>query len=188
MCCHNFLHKLNPKLPYLAISALSPSAENLRLAYPSPVPSPTSPLTNPHSGSATSSTTTSSASASASSSSQAPQSGNVLLFSTRSLSVSNVIRAHESSSPLSLSIQLDASSSRRLRKRPPFGYTAFRGSERLYHFQSVQKEVRIWPMNFNLAVNKDRRRRLVVPVRVLVQVEWSARIGGWGDATVRWGL
>ena len=66
-----------------AICALSPSADNSYSAYPSSVPSPTSPMTD--AGGTGSSFTASSTSALSSSTSQAPHSGNVLLFSTRSL-------------------------------------------------------------------------------------------------------
>ena len=65
-----------------AVCALSPFADASYLAYPSPVPSPTIPLSQQP------------APAQPSSSSQ--QSGDVILFSTKSLTVANVIQAHKS--------------------------------------------------------------------------------------------
>ncbi|KAL4252706.1 Autophagy-related protein 18 [Abortiporus biennis] len=59
-----------------AIVALSPSADNSYLAYPSPVPSPTSVITAQSTQSPPSPTTS--------------QTGDVLIFSTRSLTVANV--------------------------------------------------------------------------------------------------
>jgi autophagy-related protein 18 len=64
-----------------AIVALSPNSDNSYLAYPSPVPSPTSPLATGSPGAAPAGA--------------AQQSGDVLLFSTRSLTVANVVQAHK---------------------------------------------------------------------------------------------
>jgi autophagy-related protein 18 len=66
-----------------AICALSPSADSSYLAYPSPVPSPTTPLATATSVPPPASTPPQN------------QSGDVLLFSTRSLTVANVIQAHK---------------------------------------------------------------------------------------------
>ncbi|KAG8918347.1 autophagy protein [Tulasnella sp. 418] len=65
-----------------AICALSPSSDPSYLAYPSPVPSPTSPLS-------TAPAKTPSPAADAS------QTGDVLIFDTRNLSVVNVVQAHK---------------------------------------------------------------------------------------------
>ncbi|CAA7257425.1 unnamed protein product [Cyclocybe aegerita] len=120
-----------------AICALSPSADSSYLAYPSPVPSPATPLA---SGSATSSSSASSTS----------QSGDVLLFSTRSLTVANVIQAHKA--PLSfLSINstgtLLATSSE---KGTVIRVWSIPGAEKLYQFRRGTREARIYSMNFNL--------------------------------------
>lgn len=119
-----------------AICALSPSADSSYLAYPSPVPSPTSPLA-----------TTASTSATAA----APnQSGDVLLFSTRSLTVANVIQAHKA--PLAfLAINstgtLLATSSE---KGTVIRVWSIPGAEKLYQFRRGTRETKIYSMNFNL--------------------------------------
>lgn len=119
---------------YLAICALSPSAESSYLAYPSPVPSPTSV-----------------APASAAHSTPSPsQSGDVLLFSTRSLTVANVIQAHKA--PLSfVSINstgtLLATSSE---KGTVIRVWSIPGAEKLYQFRRGTREAKIYSMNFNL--------------------------------------
>ncbi|KAF9030616.1 WD40 repeat-like protein [Panaeolus papilionaceus] len=124
-----------------AICALSPSADNSYLAYPSPVPSPSTPLA---AGSSAGSPTT------AAPASPQSQSGDVLLFSTRSLTVANVIQAHKS--PLSsLSINstgtLLATSSE---KGTVIRVWSVPGSEKLYQFRRGTREARIYSMNFNL--------------------------------------
>jgi autophagy-related protein 18 len=120
---------------YLAICALSPSAESSYLAYPSPVPSPTSSVAP--------------ASAAHSTPSQS-QSGDVLLFSTRSLTVANVIQAHKA--PLSfVSINstgtLLATSSE---KGTVIRVWSIPGAEKLYQFRRGTREAKIYSMNFNL--------------------------------------
>lgn len=67
--------------PHAAICALSPSSDNSYLAYPSPLLSPNSPFSAPPSAAPVSS-------------SQA-RAGDVLLFDTLSLSVTNIIQAHK---------------------------------------------------------------------------------------------
>lgn len=121
---------------YLAICALSPSAESSYLAYPSPVPSPTSSLapdaahsTSPYSQS---------------------QSGDVLLFSTRSLTVANVIQAHKA--PLSF---VSINSTGTLLATASEKGTVIRvwnipGAEKLYQFRRGTREAKIYSMNFNL--------------------------------------
>ncbi|KIM78177.1 hypothetical protein PILCRDRAFT_75801 [Piloderma croceum F 1598] len=121
-----------------AICALSPSADNSYLAYPSPVPSPTTPLANQ----------TASAPPSASSAQQ--QSGDVLLFSTRSLTVSNVIQAHKA--PISF---LSINSTGTLLATASEKGTVIRvwsipGAEKLYQFRRGTREARIYSMNFNV--------------------------------------
>lgn len=117
-----------------AIAALSPSADNSFLAYPSPVPSPTSPLPQ-QSGQA---------------SSPVQQSGDVLLFSTRSLSVANVIQAHKS--PISF---LSINSTGTMLATSSDKGTVIRvwgipGADKLYQFRRGTRETRIYSMNFNL--------------------------------------
>ncbi|KAF9486121.1 WD40 repeat-like protein [Pholiota conissans] len=128
-----------------AICALSPSADSSYLAYPSPVPSPTAPLAGAASGTGA----PAAASTSAVSTSQ-NQSGDVLLFSTRSLTVANVIQAHKA--PLSfLSINstgtLLATSSE---KGTVIRVWSIPGAEKLYQFRRGTRETKIYSMNFNL--------------------------------------
>ncbi|KAG8719602.1 autophagy protein [Ceratobasidium sp. 394] len=63
-----------------AICALSPSSDPSYLAYPSPTPSPTAPTSAPASSSTTAAPTAS---------------GDVLIFDTRLLAVTNIVRAHK---------------------------------------------------------------------------------------------
>ncbi|KAI0731804.1 WD40 repeat-like protein [Fomitopsis betulina] len=120
-----------------AIIALSPSSDNSYLAYPSPVPSPTSPLAQP----------------SAQPSSATPagqQTGDVLLFSTRSLTVANVIQAHKA--PISF---LAINSTGTLLATASDKGTVIRvwsipGAEKLYQFRRGSREARIYSMSFNL--------------------------------------
>jgi autophagy-related protein 18 len=113
-----------------AIVALSPSADTSFLAYPSPVPSPSAPLP-----SGTPST--------------APQSGDVLLFSTRSLTVANVIQAHKQ--PLAL---LSLNSSGTMLATASTRGTVIRvwsvpGAEKLYQLRRGTSPTRIHSMAFN---------------------------------------
>ena len=73
------------KSPLKAVCALSPSSDNSDLAYPSPVSSPSTPIA----------TIATPSSLSSPPSTPTPQSGGVHIFSTRSLSVANVIQAHK---------------------------------------------------------------------------------------------
>ncbi|GAA5947989.1 hypothetical protein JCM3765_007058 [Sporobolomyces pararoseus] len=102
------LHEIETSSNPNAICSLSPSSENSYLAYPSPLPSPITPFSQqpppPHSSSTSSSSTpTPSPSnpppSSSSSSNSNSTSGDILLFDSVSLSVTNLIRAHKS--PLS---------------------------------------------------------------------------------------
>ena len=86
----------------------------------------------------------------ASSSTSQHQSGDVLLFSTRTLTVANVIQAHKS--PLSfLSINstgsLLATSSD---KGTVIRVWSIPGAEKLYQFRRGTREAKIYSMNFNL--------------------------------------
>jgi len=116
-----------------AIVALSPSSDNSYLAYPSAVPSPTTAnLTEPPQATPT------------------QQSGDVLLFSTRSLTVANVIQAHKS--PISF---LSINSTGTLLATASDKGTVIRvwsipGAEKLYQFRRGTREARIYSMNFNL--------------------------------------
>ena len=119
-----------------AIVALSPSADNSYLAYPSPVPSP-----------ALSQAT---ATQQPAASSSAPTTGDVLLFSTRSLTVANVIQAHKS--PISF---LSINSAGTLLATASDKGTVIRvwsvpGAEKLYQFRRGTREARIYSLNFNL--------------------------------------
>lgn len=116
-----------------AIVALSPSSDNSYLAYPSTVPSPTTAnLNQPQQTTPT------------------QQSGDVLLFSTRSLTVANVIQAHKS--PISF---LSINSTGTLLATASDKGTVIRvwsipGAEKLYQFRRGTREARIYSMNFNL--------------------------------------
>ncbi|KAH7919591.1 WD40 repeat-like protein [Leucogyrophana mollusca] len=119
-----------------AICALSPSADSSYLAYPSPVPSPASTL-SPQASPAPPPPS-------------AQQSGDVLLFSTRSLTVANVIQAHKS--PISF---LSINSSGTLLATASDKGTVIRvwsipGSEKLYQFRRGTREARIYSINFNV--------------------------------------
>lgn len=133
------LFVMSEKLPTdLAICALSPSADSSYLAYPSPVPSPSSTLASGN------------VSSNAAASSSQNQSGDVLLFSTRSLTVANVIQAHKA--PLSfLSINstgtLLATSSE---KGTVIRVWGIPGAEKLYQFRRGTREAKIYSVNFNL--------------------------------------
>ncbi|KAJ7590332.1 WD40 repeat-like protein [Mycena floridula] len=112
-----------------AICALSPSADSSYLAYPSPVPSPAdaAPIPPPES-----------------------QSGDVLLFSTRSLTVANVIQAHKS--PISF---LSINSSGTILATASDKGTVIRvwsvpGAEKLYQFRRGTREARIYSISFNV--------------------------------------
>ncbi|KAF9521957.1 WD40 repeat-like protein [Crepidotus variabilis] len=139
------LHVIETTANPEAICALSPNADSSYLAYPSPVPSPSSPLastnTQPTQPTASSSSPTPSIST--------PQSGDVLLFSTRSLTVANVIQAHKS--PLSF---LSINSTGTLLATSSDKGTVIRvwsvpGAEKLYQFRRGTRETRIYSMNFN---------------------------------------
>ncbi|EKM56318.1 uncharacterized protein PHACADRAFT_172055 [Phanerochaete carnosa HHB-10118-sp] len=118
-----------------AIVALSPSSDNSYLAYSSPVPSPTS-LTQTNSGQPPATT--------------AAQTGDVLLFSTRSLTTANVIQAHKS--PISL---LSINQSGTMLATASDKGTVIRvwsipGAEKLYQFRRGTRETKIYSINFNL--------------------------------------
>ncbi|KAJ3505745.1 hypothetical protein NLJ89_g7258 [Agrocybe chaxingu] len=174
-----------------AICALSPSADSSYLAYPSPVPSPATPL----------------ASGTAASSSAAPstsQSGDVLLFSTRSLTVANVIQAHKA--PLSfLSINstgsLLATSSE---KGTVIRVWSIPGAEKLYQFRRGTREAQIYSMNFNLVSTLLAVSSAHDTVHIFKlgnrdassgkksdssrRGQQPAGVGGWSDARPGWGV
>ncbi|KAF5320650.1 hypothetical protein D9611_013715 [Ephemerocybe angulata] len=109
-----------------AICALSPSVDSSYLAYPSPVPS------------------------SSASPSPTPASGDVLLFSTRSLTVANVIQAHKA--PISC---LALNSTGTLLATASDKGTVIRvwsvpGAEKLYQFRRGTREAKIYSINFNV--------------------------------------
>ncbi|KAJ3545832.1 hypothetical protein NM688_g5580 [Phlebia brevispora] len=119
-----------------AIVALSPSADNSYLAYPSPVPSPAT-LTQPNA------TPPPAAPSNA-------QAGDVILFSTRSLTVANVIQAHKS--PISfLSINSTGTMlATASEKGTVIRVWSIPGAEKLYQFRRGTREARIYSINFNL--------------------------------------
>ncbi|KAF8325712.1 WD40 repeat-like protein [Amanita rubescens] len=119
-----------------AVCALSPSADNSYLVYPSPVPSPSTSL------SATSSAPTPP-------STSPPQNGDVHIFSTRSLTVVNAIQAHKT--PLSF---LSINSTGTLLATASEKGTVIRvwnipSAEKLYQFRRGTREAVIYSMNFN---------------------------------------
>lgn len=116
-----------------AIVALSPSSDNSYLAYPSTVPSSTNAnLAQPSQTTPT------------------QQSGDVYLFSTRSLTVANIIQAHKA--PISF---LSINSTGTILATASDKGTVIRvwsipGAEKLYQFRRGTREARIYSMNFNL--------------------------------------
>ncbi|KDQ18780.1 hypothetical protein BOTBODRAFT_28280 [Botryobasidium botryosum FD-172 SS1] len=118
-----------------AICALSSSSDPSYLAYPSPVPSPTSPLSTPQ--------------PSSSSATDTPNSGDVLLFDTRSLSVVNVLQAHKSpisflainSTGTMLATASDKGTVIRVWSLPKM--------EKLYQFRRGSQRTRIHSITFN---------------------------------------
>ena len=121
---------------FTAVCALSPSADNSYLAYPSPVPSPSTSLA-------------AAASAPSPPSTSAPQNGDVHIFSTRSLTVVNAIQAHKA--PISF---LSINSTGTLLATASEKGTVIRvwsipGAEKLYQFRRGTREAVIYSMNFN---------------------------------------
>ncbi|KAI0703305.1 WD40 repeat-like protein [Earliella scabrosa] len=119
-----------------AIVALSPSADNSYLAYSSQVPSPALAQT--------------SAAQQPTAPSSAPSTGDVLLFSTRSLTVANVIQAHKS--PISfLSINSTGTMlATASEKGTVIRVWSIPGAEKLYQFRRGTREARIYSINFNI--------------------------------------
>jgi autophagy-related protein 18 len=121
-----------------AIVALSPSADNSYLAYPSPVPPPAPISAVPPQA------------APAQSSSASTASGDVLLFSTKSLTVSQIIRAHKapiSALALNSTGTLLATASEKGTVIRVWGVP---GAEKLYQFRRGTREARIYSLNFNV--------------------------------------
>lgn len=121
-----------------AIVALSPSADNSYLAYPSPVATP-APIS-----------VVSPQAAPAQPSSASAASGDVLLFSTKSLTVSQIIRAHKA--PISA---LALNSTGTLLATASDKGTVIRvwgvpSAEKLYQFRRGTREARIYSLNFNV--------------------------------------
>lgn len=119
-----------------AVCALSPSADNSYLAYPSPVPSPSTSLAATSAAPSPPSTS-------------APQNGDVHIFSTRSLTVVNAIQAHKA--PISF---LSINSTGTLLATASEKGTVIRvwsvpSAEKLYQFRRGTREAVIYSMNFN---------------------------------------
>jgi autophagy-related protein 18 len=120
-----------------AIVALSPSADNSYLTYPSPVPVP-APVS------------ASSQTPPAPSSAVAAASGDVLLFSTKSLTVSQIIRAHKapiSALALNSAGTLLATASEKGTVIRVWGVPS---AEKMYQFRRGTREARIYSLNFNV--------------------------------------
>jgi autophagy-related protein 18 len=119
-------------LTRLAICALSPSSDNSYLAYPSAVPSPSGPST------------------SGSTSTNQPQSGDVLVFSTATKTVANVIQAHKApisflainSTGTMLATASDKGTIIRVWSLP--------NAEKLYQLRRGSRETRIHSITFNV--------------------------------------
>ncbi|KZO89607.1 WD40 repeat-like protein [Calocera viscosa TUFC12733] len=112
-----------------AICALSPSSSSCYLAYPSPIPSPSSTSTSPPTSPG--------------------QSGDVIIFSPLTLSITNVIHAHKSPiSCLALSStgQLLATASE---KGTIIRVFSLPGAQKIAQFRRGTRESRIHSMNFN---------------------------------------
>jgi autophagy-related protein 18 len=118
-----------------AIVALSPSTDNSYLAYSTPVPSPAS-LAQPNNGQPASSTTPA-------------QTGDVVLFSTKTRTVANVIQAHKS--PISyLAInQSGTMLATASDKGTVIRVWSIPGAEKLYQFRRGTREAKIYSINFN---------------------------------------
>ncbi|KAI0341329.1 WD40 repeat-like protein [Trametopsis cervina] len=118
-----------------AIVALSPSSDNSYLAYSTPVPSPAS-LSQPNNGQTASS-------------SAPTQTGDVVLFSTKTRTVVNVIQAHKS--PISfLSInQSGTMLATASDKGTVIRVWSIPGAEKLYQFRRGTREAKIYSINFN---------------------------------------
>ncbi|KAG8716998.1 autophagy protein, partial [Ceratobasidium sp. 394] len=117
-----------------AICALSPSSDPSYLAYPSPTPSPTAPTSAPASSSTTTAPTAS---------------GDVLIFDTRLLAVTNIVRAHKA--PLA---HISLNSTGTLLATASEKGTVIRvfsvpAAERLYEFRRGVRGARIHCITFN---------------------------------------
>ncbi|GAA6011894.1 hypothetical protein JCM11491_000094 [Sporobolomyces phaffii] len=142
------LHEIETSPNPNAICSLSPSSENSYLAYPSPLPSPTNPFSQPPGSSSTSASSFQSSPQSPSSSPAAT--GDILLFDSVSLSVTNLLRAHKS--PLShISINstgtLLASASEKGTVIRVFGLP---DGDKKYEFRRGSYSARIWSIGWNL--------------------------------------
>jgi len=134
---HLFVPIVASEMLIPAICALSPSSDSSYLAYPSPVPSPSSISQNP------ATPTPSSAS------SPQTQSGDVILFSTRTLTLANVIRAHKA--PISFLALNPAGTllATASDKGTVIRVWSVPGAEKLYQFRRGTREARIYSINFN---------------------------------------
>jgi autophagy-related protein 18 len=116
-----------------AICALSPCAEPSYLAYPSPVPSPNSPLSTAPNRPAQ----------------ELQQTGDVLLFDTRTLTVQNVVQAHKtpiSCMAINSTGTLLATASE---KGTVIRVFSIPGAEKLYQFRRGTQKARIHSISFN---------------------------------------
>jgi autophagy-related protein 18 len=118
-----------------AICALSPSSDNSYLAYPSTVPSPAAPSTS-GSGSSTSAAQS--------------QSGDVLIFSTATKTVANVIQAHKA--PISF-LAINAAGTMLATasdKGTVIRVWSLPNAEKLYQLRRGSREARIHSITFNV--------------------------------------
>ncbi|KAJ3507456.1 hypothetical protein NMY22_g16924 [Coprinellus aureogranulatus] len=132
------LHVIETQANPEAVCALSPSVECSYLAYPAPVPSSSSSSSGASGGAGAG------ANANPNTTGGGGGTGDVLLFSTRSLTVANAIQAHKS--PLSF---LSLNSSGTLLATSSEKGTVIRvwsvpGAEKLYQFRRGTREARIY--------------------------------------------
>ncbi|KAF9369561.1 autophagy protein, partial [Mortierella sp. AD011] len=127
------LHTIETSPNPNAICALSPSADNCYLAYPSPTPSPASPFSN-----------------NGRDDSHGP-SGDVLIFNALTLQVVNIIQAHKTSvSNISINSEgtMLATASD---KGTVIRIWSVPNAQRLYQFRRGTQSARIYSLSFNLA-------------------------------------
>ncbi|KAG0301352.1 autophagy protein [Dissophora globulifera] len=127
------LHTIETSPNPNAICALSPSADNCYLAYPSPTPSPTSPF-----------------SSNGRDESHGP-SGDVLIFNALTLQVVNIVQAHKTSvSNISINSEgtMLATASD---KGTVIRIWSIPNAQRLFQFRRGSQSARIYSLSFNLA-------------------------------------
>ncbi|TEB26283.1 WD40 repeat-like protein [Coprinellus micaceus] len=123
------LHVIETQSNPEAVCALSPSVDSSYLAYPSPVPSSSGPSTlNANQG----------------------PTGDVLLFSTRSLTVANAIQAHKAPISYLALNQAGTMLATSSEKGTVIRVWSVPGAEKLYQFRRGTREARIYCISFNV--------------------------------------